>query len=428
VTRTGRVLNLLCIAAVIAASTATAPRRIRPTTRSRSADSRRALSLAECTNHPSRYLPEISHEKLRTVIDIPEVHDCQRLMSETRGASGLTKSYSILAGVFSYEAADPIDATEYNTRWVNVALVYNWDEGAYKPLGITPGANCVYLTALSGWQALLVHNSDPNCPHSPQTGVMTTPLEVKRSSPSQLERDYPRAVRWDWDSLGSHSNYIVAKCGAATCEIGPPGFVASPAQTGDTRHTIKGWYDEQYLATTNGVKPNVRTVPSERMVGRFFPSPELDGARRSAFICRGSERPCMTMSKLYDPHETEALRRKRYEQAYWFPVGTIQITNADDVYRRRYSLDAKGEAIVLVQNKRRSRTDVNDDTIQWRVWFMPKTGTDAGRIRRVDRVDHTSIVNGVAQHHVPGTARWHWITEDDTTWHACGDGCCSTDP
>jgi hypothetical protein len=64
-------------------------------------------------------------------------------------------------------------------------------------------------------------------------------------------------ARWDWDSRHT-TNYIGVKCGVDSwCEIGPPNLAPSLARR-NTRgqFLIKGYYDEQYLATDSGQRPS----------------------------------------------------------------------------------------------------------------------------------------------------------------------------
>jgi hypothetical protein len=406
-----------------------------------------AEPLSECTNEPSKYIPGMKayQDPLLTVIDIPEVHDCQMLVEDAPSdpSRPANKEHVALVGLYSYEAMGSISASAFDNAWVRVALAYNWSTKptGYASLGILPGANCVYLTAQGGWRGKLIPFADSRCPATMPASLPAKDLEVHRFKFSTLENDYPRAVRWDFDEQTSHSNYMLTKCGPAWCEIGPSGFTSRPAQTGDLRHTIKLWYDEQLLdqvITTSGGKSSVVSP----MLGRFIPGLKLHGATLDDFRCNKAGRTCIDMTELVLPGETEAQRRARYGTYYWFRVGTIEIDfnnaldNAKLMYKKRYQLDNSGRAEVWVQYRKPwwwwpfniSWLPSSLNLIQWRVWFKPSTGSNPGIVKPEKRVDHASTVNGVSVHIVPGTTRWHWIYEDDTTWHACGDGCCSTDP
>jgi hypothetical protein len=178
--------------------------------------------------------------------------------------------------------------------------IYSW--GRYAPLGIARGFNCAYFFMAGGRPRAKMVNfgskeQDCSIPINPNA-VPGRELEVRITSAPEFQGagaigHYPAAARWDWDPMDSVHVFGV-RCGAAWCEVGPDGFQpgappsvpagdlpAPPAYPSWWRrvHQIKGWFDEQQLATPFDTNP-ARPAPVR---GRAFPDPLLDGFTKDNF-------------------------------------------------------------------------------------------------------------------------------------------------
>lgn len=357
-----------------------------------------------------------------TITDVPEFHDCQRLIMPDG-------KYGPLVAVFAAYNLDTLQTLVDEHTALAGALILDLSlHQDYSWLHIRTGYNCLYMwtTPHGGspnavdWHArvLWVDTAASRCLKKINPG---TPggldLEVQRpiSDPADTAI-VPPVARWDWDNRGQHQ-YIGIRCGYGWCEVGPPGFTPSPHYSvplGVSSHeqmvrSIKGWYDQQELADVGSKHP------IKGLVGTVFPGLPLD-------------------SLLYD---TTAGR--------WFEAAYINISESSTYYKNMLNLDAVSDHlpfarmnILLFCHGRRDqcikdaagansippRCGVNLGNQQI-IWAQIKPALGGKRkFGCVKRYDHSMELNGKQ---IPNTARWRWLLDDETIWKECIQGCCEVE-
>ena len=319
------------------------------------------------------------------------------------------------------------------TSTLPVAEIYTYGNGD-STLGIGPNFSClyVYLDASGQMRAKMVavdyigtdlnactKAADPNDPHR------GTELTLVRN-PGGLSSDYPATARWEWDSVNTRQS-IGIKCGNAWCEIGPKDKFSPPdghpvadgMPPGERRVIgIKGWYDEQYLASDNS---NGTATPT-RILGTVIPDPALN-----------------------------SIDDLKFQTHHWFPVAYIalDVRSADprDIayYKTKFNVDPVEVGASLERLNRLltcygTREECSVPAGQpakscgaesrWlrpvRFWWSMTISatTHETRYHCMIRREETPMLAGVR---IPATARWRWIAHDETTWNACTQGCCEVD-
>ena len=347
------------------------------------------------------------------IANIPEFHDCQRFIVRKDG----TLKYDSLYAIFADPQLDSLDrrlntldslAQKRGDNALAAAEIYT-GHGQYSPLGIKTDYSCLYLfhhyDANPGWRAILVSESTPNfrCGGEVNPGALSgKELAVRFTTfPGVFkDEDYPPVARWDWDSVNL-KQYIGIKCGSAWCEIGESGFVSSEAYSADHslprefRRTrmIKGWYDEQWLATVAE-----GTVQPTRIKGTIFPDENLGKYDNMAGF---SSKP---------------------------PVAQIAIGGPATDYKNKFNLDPAPvggthlNTMTMCQGSKFS-------CLGWPFWQWPKnckTGWYATIVALDGSKRHKCVTRWPAPAgiHVWATARWRWLANDETTWKRCAEGCC----
>ena len=188
--------------------------------------------------------------------DIPEFHDCQRLLVNQAG----TLQYGPTVGIFvtTRDSTPPTAATPV------IAVVAHLDGPDYLGLGIYKGANCLFVTgSAAGTNAIMVGpwpqyskcalaaDGTPDLNVTQKAAAHVTSLYVMDNSAQAATQVVPAVARWDFDSE-NQLNSIGLKCGNRWCEIGPKAPMNTTAMRPDAatnpRTAVKGWYDEQRLA------------------------------------------------------------------------------------------------------------------------------------------------------------------------------------
>jgi len=348
------------------------------------------------------------------ITDIPEFHDCQRfILADNARQLRYDSLYAIFASfrLDTLEAMlDTLDA-EFGTgrRAMAAAEVYT-EGGRYDALGIKTNYSCLYLFRRPGWRALMVpvpQPDNPSCDEPIDPGTLSgRELEVRRTSfPGFHDDDYPPVARWDWDTVNLQQ-YIGIKCGVAWCEVGNPGFISSdsypdsPAKPIEFRRTrvIKGWYDEQWLATASGGAPQ-----PTRVKGTIFPDQAL-GELNS---------PTSFFSKPAVAH--------------------IALTGNEADYKTKFNLDPASvtgaglNTMLLCYGSRFKCLG-----LWWHLnpWLSPRCGPGSQWYATIIGTDGSKKNKCVTQRpaptgiHVPATSRWRWLATDETTWKRCTEGCC----
>lgn len=367
------------------------------------------------------------------ITDIPEYHDCQQFIVADGNrrlsydghvyaiyaALGLARLDTVLDSLQALAAPGDVPAA--------VAATIVTRDGTYEQLGILPGFNCLYLSRVGGtWGAWLVPKGPRDAVCEIQTAVNRAP-QVRRlvASPVPPAKplsglDVPPVTRWDWDA-GGLEQYIGVRCGGAWCQVGDDAsasqpVVATPAfsnveglppsSNAEVRRVtdIKGWHDAQILAAR---LPNGQLTPSG-VWGVITPHPSLD------------------------QHTLETYSER------WVHIATAVVT-----------ADYKGKVLTL------TGLGTNDiflcmapkGTVPTEACDMPDPGPKCGTMVASVPQDHTTwwirveydqIGSETWEYHcverrtpsnpeygsIPGTARWRWLVNDETTWTRCEQGCC----
>jgi len=372
---------------------------------------------------------------IQRIANLPEYHDCQRFVVRGPAAGATSHAEFSFGPLVAIWAADTlggrfeVSADPGRSRALPVAVIYNYDRDvAYRPLGIMPGFNCLYLWHDGGtpksWSATMV-SLGPNtssCREPADSGAIGgTLLEVRPSLNLRglLAADIPEVARWDWDAE-RHEQYIGIRCGDQWCEVGRTGLVRSrsafevgvkftsgaalslvPPSPGIANSqgtvperlrvvAVKGWYDEQRLDTldANG-RPQLTDI-----LGTVIPHPALD--------------------------------RATFTPGDWTPVAFVQVS-AD--YPGKVPLKHGMNRVFLCK-------DVGGNCGITAASPCPPdpTSTAAGQttwwMRMVSETNDTTVHCVKRRTHggraIPAAAaRWNWNEKDAKTWVACEGGCCT---
>jgi hypothetical protein len=381
----------------------------------------------QCPNVPSaikdsagkRFLIPIAEETM----DIHEFHDCQRMVIR----APRERTFGPLIGVWSHQALKSFDEAAFRKRGgVLAAQIYNYSGERYEVLGIRPGHNCLYLgfSKLHFWKfrphwwAYMVPITGNSKPVNPSAGVESNavnfvcperlPVNIDRTRltvtrlhyPAATGTNYPPVARWDWDDA-TGQQMIGIRCAVAWCEISTKAAAESAPTAADLQiwdwnaeqfqaiglpgysEMIKGWYDEQELAISDGaagLKPSgVRA--------RFYPTPGFS----SDWAWYAED---------------------------WRAAGIIslQSTLAGAATKPYYQ---RGLHVVWLQldSETEGRAVVQPITGMFSLSGPPPSGLTQFR---VVRIKHESF-----DEQIPRTMRWRWVNTDDELWEACAAGCCN---
>lgn len=348
--------------------------------------------------------------------NVPEFHDCQRfIVKDSNGMLQYDSLYAIFASFRMQALTDSLAGAIPSPSGFPAAEILSYG-GTYPALGIEPNFNCLYFYRVGPeWKAKMVPigSAERNCgdPLVDPAGATGTDLEVRRSVAGGWDyHDYPDVSRWDWDSTNSRQ-YISIKCGSGWCEVGAPGFRSSPQHTDSPPidpvpggqgtasersrvFRIKGWYDRQLLAVRDG---NGHLRPG-KVWGTIIPHPVLG---------RGD-------------HNTAS-----YFQP-WIHVATVFLSGD---YDAKYVSFKAGRTKLSLCNGTALVCDVPNTLTacpsqigsQW--WTMVQhVGADGAPdenpiYRCATMRSHSNTI-------VPGTSRWRWMEQDETSWMRCTQGCC----
>lgn len=404
------------------------------------------ISQKECPFHEQGFLIETDQGSatydtlplVGNISGVPEYHDCQRFIDGTGRAYGpLVGIYAArtLAG-FVEEPADPapgVDLRDLGARedpdrarepaperprhpaGLAIGVIVDFDKTSYDPLGIRPGVNCLFVYpergTPHGYGAKVV-------PVGSQGGRCTSPatreapgtelLVFTRRMPLDHPSDYPAVARWDWDETSS-VQYIGISCFRHWCEIGPKaGFTRSathlfPIPDGRERRVfaVKGWHDEQWLAhpSGNSLRPMpfkgalvpVRNLADLTLAGDFRSNRWADVARVSI-----------------GPHSPT------YESKFHFTTAAMP----GSMNRIALCNGSWTECLAKDPPSTPAPVQPNCAATDGGFWWAKITNTLGERhYYCVNRKDHAGIT-------MPGTARWRWLSNDETIWIDCDQGCC----
>ena len=350
---------------------------------------------------------------------VVEVHDCQRLILSNSGADK-PLSYGPLALIFAGDSVktlltNPGDSQVATTRPQRAAaVIYSWwkDDprtGDYPALGIEGGWNCLYLSPSGGGvvaRMVPARRQDECLKPASAEGTM---LEVHTQAPpsGMTADDIPAVARWGWAvTQGGPTNDIWVRCGGLACEVGPMGFKPEADLPADVRHAVlakigtsreaqrlfafKGWYDQQLLAVVE--PPGGLEVSGVRAT--LFPWPNL-GAQN-------------TDSK-FDVWQQVALAYLPEEAAGYGAKLNLE-SGINEISMRRGKMTS-----ALPAGRTVVRT-CNNTGDQWWAMIRSKSG--------VQYFCMTRYLHGLPPDKMPGTVRWRWLDDDESTWIRCPKGCC----
>lgn len=383
------------------------------------------------------------------ITGVPEFHDCQRFRvlgdkSVVGTASSNGVSFGSLIAIFAASYLDSLPVRVNRLRdssssalSVAAALIYGVDGGyTHGRFRIEQEFNCLYMwrgekADTIQWHAKIIPvGSDHSLCLKPYPVAEHPELDlvVIVDSPREFRKDsaYPRVARWDWDEA-SKQQYIGIKCGRAWCEIGDPGFTpSSPYAVGSTGaesqvERIKGWYDEQYLA----VKNEAGAVVPSSVKGTIFPAPDLESRTTASYDHNWLPTAYVSLSG-GTPSEL-AFLRSRYNFDL-LPAG-LPLKSMNTMFLCH---GTRGDCEVPMPPSGPLQPSVNCGLDVWpfdgtplKHWWI-KTISPAHpatvMFSCVTRRDHKSETPWM-----PGTTRWRWLAQDETTWMLCDVGCCEKD-
>lgn len=350
--------------------------------------------------------------------DVPEAHDCQRLVVQ----NGTTRAYGPLAAIFAAEALDARDfyAARQGEGVRAIATIYAYPS-PYAPLRIAPGVNCLYVfpTGGGGLAARMVqvrHPQDCDLPllDPRPDGALEVRLDPMAGPPDEI----PAVARWDgnFTVAGRNQHHIGIRCGDGWCEIGPRGFLSAPSRDvgmvsrrmarraaaapgqADALRIVRnrGWYDEQLLA----VKPTP-DAPLEvgPVVATLLPHPQLAQ---------------LTTADDFKPR--------------WVEVATAYLPDSIPGYKAKLNLEA-GVNVFEMRMATRAALVAEGTTISsecpaggaGEAWWIRVTsaGSRDQAVYCATRFSHAGKPT-----RLPGAVRWQWLENDEKTWFACDQGCC----
>ena len=344
--------------------------------------------------------------------NIPEFHDCQRLLISP------ATSYGPLVGIWASNSLQ--ETTQASLPY---AEVVNFNQTEYKPLGIKPGFNCLYIvpdsTADFGIRGVMVsvgEESDSACSRPYQSTMGGTTLyAVPHQAPDDLTwEDIPSVARWDFDPV-ARQQFIGIRCdgGRAWCELGAAeGFGTSPdhkyplpGKKGKRNFWIKGWYDEQRLAewipSSKSHRPlaSVGTVVPDSLLGDWT---DEDGTKP---FPKNSWVPA-AQAALRPPHAP-----------YDSTLGLDAISLPKKMNRLELCHGDWTTCAAASGESPEALTCGSDAATDWWARVVSSKANKRGRYFCVVRTPHKGV-------DIPGTARWRWVNEDETIWVRCAEGCC----
>ncbi|MEO8878866.1 MAG: hypothetical protein ABI446_00555 [Gemmatimonadaceae bacterium] len=426
---------------------------------------RRAADAGPCPHYWSLFFSNYSGDSVLSLagrqIDVPEYNDCQRLLVNKSG--GLDPQYTALkfgsvGAIFARAKLDNVYRKELpignavgrpfyaalvhpNPATTRVtAIGFVWTPGNYPPLGMRGEFACIVLQ----WEGP-VDPFKPRNYHAWMVGVgpkqtCNTPLDLPASSafylgaqelPTQKignELDsIPPVARWDWDAHRGEQ-YIGIACPSGWCELygedpfKPHGHSSSPNYQvsnalnilGQAGHVVrqKGWYDEEYLASTKSTGGTLPELDGTGAIGTVFPVPELKWRDMS-----------------------------NYPPGVFVPVAWISISSLSPGYSAKYGFklntappkrpDLNALFLCLDDGKGKCKVKLKKACLpthdhQNGPQFYARLGRGPNDPDGTDFCVDFIGTNPEAP--PPGTVRWRWLDDDQTIWVSCPAGCCQIKP
>ncbi len=381
----------------------------------------------------------------RAQTNVPEFNDCQQLVI----GSGHDAQYTSLYAVFAHDSLDDPKheiqlALESGKAFPMVEILSLG--GTYPQLQLQDGFNCLFVYKEGDtWRARLVAfgSQEQDC-HSPKRLdlVQDYPeLSIKRTTPSMNRKDYPPVARWEWD-VGSNTQVIGFMCLEGWCEVGELGhdpetgpdltdkMNSIDALTGQPVLRIKGWYDEQRLSPATRHRWKFWEYWGPRsVVGTIVPAPGLDLLDSPNFDRTWQPTAYVDLSEPSDEYGAA----RRFVPMAGSRVTTISLCMEDwggsdplptgrgcpEISKEDRQAAKCGAERQAATNPSEAAAPTVTSTIHW--WARTDPAGDSPDPK------YWCITRRIAPPGVPvpGTARWRWLADDETSWHRCGGACCT---
>jgi hypothetical protein len=341
--------------------------------------------------------------------------------ASTTTPPGSASGVATLAGT----SAGPRDTTDRGGYALAGALILNTSLEPYEPLNIKPGFSCLYLwrgAANKGtWRAMLVFvdTAQSKCVAAVNPAETDgVELSVRRDTVSGFERL-------------SEDHY-------------PP--VAR--WDWDSTHSVhyiglkcgKGWCEVGRKDFVSARAHMPATIPPthvarvQRIKG-WYDEQLLAEPEGRAY------RPGSLKGTIFPSPELQAMGWPAYTNQ-WVEVGYVALNQRSDYYKKMLNLDSVsadaplsrmnifsmcyGTRAVCLSDTNASASVAcgKSAPASKKLWWMriKAAGSTSVIYRCVTRRDHEHLAATI-----PGTARWRWLAEDETVWEACIRGCCEVE-
>lgn len=344
------------------------------------------------------------------ITNIPEFHDCQRLI----GMRGATRQFAELAAVFASDSADSVAAGQ--EAFVAAEVL---SEGIFPSLGLQAGFHCLIINAKRTEAVMLFIGMSVgpttcrnlNLNNFP-AGTVAHQLTLLLDPP---EKVVPPVARFMWDHT-SNQQLIGVKClPNRWCIVGPKGFVAPLVGAAALPvMRVPGWSDDQYIADypTAGITPG-------NAFGRVFPVANL-GSFTDSIQFSGDW-------KLVAHVELPAGFPPTYTSKLGFtatPIATTSLAGLNQVFF------CHGTVVTCTVNTGALGAANGGCTVaSWAgptMWAKVVSAIGKTLYHCVAYRKHTvtSPPGGAVAFDIPGVVRWRWRADDETLWVRCPVGCC----
>jgi hypothetical protein len=304
-------------------------------------------------------------------------------------SSSSDTDYGPMADVYPIPDLTKLTIDDYKVQTpfaVAIVVVAGNDAPNPNPMQLVPGNNCLYLRhSLRGpprWIGY-VNAAEPSIPEGPvncDPSKAGHDLEVASHQMNGQSADQYAGVARFADDV--HGNTIAGlRCADAWCEFGTNTVVPSQTAGAEPGATIKGWHDEQRLATSVNGK-----LTRSHILATIYPDKDF--------------------------------KPKDASDGSWHMVAHVKVKDpkselAGSKYGLKWGL-AEGD---------------NDLEFQ----YTPATKAWDGRFTHKDKTTGKPVVTRIVVTHgdsngdYPGVARWRWTDGDESGWIGCLDGCCLVD-
>ncbi len=371
------------------------------------------------------------------ISNVPEFHDCQRFLLNKSG----NLAYGSMEAIFvRYKIDSVFDSTEplhipdtlYHTSpWyailtpptatTHLAIVGQvLSYGNYTLLGIQSTYSCILLE----WDAapsppmyrawMVPVPSGTRCGLPPLT-LPAAHIKELYVTPVTFANDAPPVSRWDWDPI-AREQYIGMVCPTGWCELHAEQGYTTSSSHGGTPSIMKGWYDEQYLASyVSGA------LTMDGSFGAIFPDPTLGGRSVASYTGQWLASAWVTLN-----HQSANYAPKLNLE----PGSPMMNPLADLVHpdvARQYN---EIELCFSTGAKRCPNQDLVKHPCppdHWTEGTQSYVGTWFARETPVGGHNPTYSCTQFRSYpgfQAPPTVRWRWDLKDETMWISCPLGCC----